>query len=252
MKKVFVLLALCGLLVGCSKYYGEPTTVNIPISGSYSALDVSHAFDVTVSDSVSDVIVTVGEKAVEKLKVEIKDGTLYIGFRRGVYNVGTAKAIIPASTSLEEIDLSGASSFVGNLSGNSLEVELSGASRYNGSIQGTSLKLDISGASSLSGTADVDAIDLEASGSSDVTLTGSCQGEMEIDLSGASMLKASNLETRAVTGELSGSSDAEVTCCERLEVSLSGASAIYYWILSGCTPAVDCQCSGSSTATPRW
>ncbi len=252
MKKVLILLATCGLFASCTKYYGEPTTVNIPVSGSYSALVVSHGFEVTVSDAVSDVVVTVGEKAVDKLKVEIKNGTLHIGFGWWESYVGTATAVIPASSNLNDIELSGASSFVGDMNGNELNVDLSGASKYRGSMQGTDLDMEISGASLVSATADVASIDLDASGASDVSLSGSCLDEMKMGLSGASKLMASNLDTRAVSGVMSGASNAEVTCCESLEVSLSGSSHIYYWTLSGCTPAVNCPCSGGSNATPRW
>ncbi len=252
MKNAFILLALCGLFVGCSKYYGEPTTVTIPVSSSYNALNVSHGFEVTVSDAVNEVVVTVGEKAVDKLKVEVRNGTLYIGFGWWENYVGTATAVIPASAVLNDIELSGASSFTGNMNGDELNVDLSGASKYKGSMHGKDIDIDMSGASVVSATADVESIDLHASGASDANLSGACLGEMEIDLSGASTLKASDFDTRAVTGEMSGASNAEVTCCELLEVSLSGGSHIYYWVLSGCTPAVNCPCSGGSNATPRW
>ena len=50
MKKSIILLALCLACCGCSKDYGVPTTRNYPIRGFYDGLEISDAFDVTVSD----------------------------------------------------------------------------------------------------------------------------------------------------------------------------------------------------------
>ena len=121
------------LYSSCSKYYGEPTTKNYPISGSYTDLEVHHAFQVTVSDQVTDVVVTVGELAHDKVKVEVKDGTLHIGFSWWNSYSGDAKAVIPASI-LNDLSLSGASTFDGDLSGTDVDIELSGASEYRGNV----------------------------------------------------------------------------------------------------------------------
>ena len=233
MKKTIILLSLCVLFFGCTKDWGSPATKNYPINGSITGLDVSNAFHVTVSDEVTDVVVTVGELAHDRVVVKVINGELQIGFKPNTRYNGTAKAVIPANVSLSDLDLSGASSFVGELNGHDVDVNLSGASIFRGNV-------------------DADEIDIDLSGASNAFIDGRCQNKMEIDLSGASTLKAANLNAQSVSGHMSGSSFADVTVCTLLNVELSGASTLTYGTVSDdCHPNVNCPSSGSSTVRPR-
>lgn len=232
MKNIVILLSLSIFFFGCTKDWGTPATKNYPINGAYTKLDVSNAFDVTVSDQVTDVVVTVGELAHDRVVVKVVDGELLIGFKPNTNYSGKAKAVIPAAV-LRKLDLSGASSFTGDLRGEDVDIELSGASTYRGTVEATELDIDLSGAS-------------------DAILSGACQTKMEIDLSGASTLKAANLSAMSVYGEMSGASDADVTVCSDLNVELSGASTLTYGTSSeDCHPVVNCSTSGASTVQPR-
>lgn len=232
MKKTLVILSLCTLFFGCTKDWGTPATKNYPISGAYTKLNVSNAFDVTVSDQVTDVVVTVGELAHDRVVVKVVDGELQIGFKPNTNYSGKAKAVIPAAV-LRKLDLSGASSFTGDLRGDDVDIELSGASTYRGTVEATELDIDLSGAS-------------------DAILSGACQTKMEIDLSGASTLKAANLSAMSVYGEMSGASKADVTVCSDLNVELSGGSMLTYGAISDeCHPVVNCPASGGSVVKPR-
>jgi len=232
MKNIVILLSLSLLFFGCTKDWGTPVTKNYPINGAYTKLDVSNAFEVTVSDQVTDVVVTVGELAHDRVVVKVVDGELLIGFKPNTNYSGKAKAVIPAAV-LRKLDLSGASSFTGDLRGDDVDIELSGASTYRGTVEATELDIDLSGAS-------------------DAILSGACQTKMEIDLSGASTLKAANLSAMSVYGEMSGASDADVTVCSDLNVELSGASTLTYGTSSeDCHPVVNCSTSGASTVQPR-
>lgn len=268
MKQVlFIALAVCLMTAACEKDNGSYMTKNYTINGSYDELEVHNGIEVEFCDTVTEAVVTTRERAHEHLKIEIVEGELRIGFKPTwfVYS-GDTKVLLPRIENLHsvelsgassfvgdlngndiDVDLSGASSFVGDLNGNDIDVDLSGASSFKGTMMGSKLSIDLSGASDLSATADVDEADLEASGASEIALTGSCLGEMEIDLSGASTLKASSMDTRSISGNMSGASEAEVSCCESLKVSLSGGSELYYWIPTGCRPFVNCSCSGGST-----
>ena len=233
MKKTIILLSLCVLFFGCTKDWGSPATKNYPINGSITGLDVSNAFHVTVSDEVTDVVVTVGELAHDRVVVKVINGELQIGFKPNTRYNGTAKAVIPANVSLSDLDLSGASSFVGELNGHDVDVNLSGASIFRGNV-------------------DADEIDIDLSGASNAFIDGRCQNKMEIDLSGASTLKAANLNAQSVSGHMSGASFADVTVCSSLNVELSGASTLTYGTISDdCHPNVNCPSSGSSTVRPR-
>lgn len=226
-------IAMVCLYASCAKDYGEPTTKNFAINGNYSSLEVNSCFEVTVSDQVTDVVITVGEKALDKVKVEVKNGTLHIGFNWLTNYVGTATAIIPANTNLCELDLSGGSKFTGDLTGSEVELDLSGASIYYGNVNAEEVDVDLSGAS-------------------EATLTGVCQTTMEIALSGSSDLYASGMSTQSVKGTMSGASSAYVTCCNLLEVALSGASDLHYGTSSpNCHPVINCTTSGASLVTPQ-
>ena len=234
MKRTFFLISVCAILfVGCTRDFGLPTTKNYPINGTFTELDVSNAFDVTVSDQVSDVVVTVGELAHARVVVKVIDGRLYIGFKPHTMYHGHAAAVIPANANLHELDLSGASSFTGDLNGEDVDIDLSGASTYRGTVNAAEL-------------------DVELSGASDAHISGVCREKMEIELSGASTLKAANLNAQSVSGHLSGASDADVTVCSSLNVELSGASTLTYGTSSEeCHPNINCPASGSSDVKPR-
>ena len=233
MKNIVILLSLSILFFGCTKDWGTPATKNYPINGAYTKLDVSNAFEVTVSDQVTDVVVTVGELAHDRVVVKAVNGELQIGFKPNTMYNGKATAVIPATANLYSLDLSGASSFTGDLRGNNVNIELSGASTYRGSIEAAELDIDLSGAS-------------------DAIINGVCQTKMEIDLSGASTLKAADLSAMSVYGEMSGASDADVTVCSALNVQLSGASTLTYGTSSEeCHPNINCPASGSSVVKPR-
>jgi autotransporter translocation and assembly factor TamB len=253
MKQIFIMLSLCVLLFGCTKDWGIPTTRNYPINAPYSGLDVSNAFQVTVSDQITDVVVTVGDLAHENVDVKVINGTLHIGFKPMTFNNynGVATAVIPASV-LRDLELSGASSFTGDLSGDDVDIDLSGASIYRGNVITNDLDLDLSGASTYIGTIDVDKLDADLSGASTVTVGGYGQSLMKINLSGGSQLNAANFEVPVVNGSMSGGSFADVNCCTSLNVSLSGGSTLIYGTLfEDCHPVVNCPTSGGSMVKPR-
>jgi hypothetical protein len=233
MKNIVILLSMSLLFFGCTKDWGTPATKNYPINGAYTKLDVSNAFEVTVSDQVTDVVVTVGELAHDRVVVRVVDGELRIGFKPNTWYNGKATAVIPANPILNDIDLSGASSFTGDLIGHGVDIDLSGASKYRGFVAADGISLDLSGAS----VADIQ---------------GFCQNKMNIDLSGASILNAANLAATSVFGEMSGASNADVTICSQLNVDLSGASTLTYGTYSDeCHPNINCPASGSSVVKPR-
>lgn len=250
---LFFCAAFAGMFASCSKYYGEPTTMNYPVNGSYTKLDVSHAFDVTVSSDVTEAVVTVPEDLHSKLKLEVKDGTLYIGFTRSwIVTSDECKVVLPVNAQLKDLELSGASTFHGDLNGESSDIELSGASDFYGNVMASEVDFEISGASDYKGSVLCNGAEVNLSGASSATIQGACIGTMEIEVSGSSKLHAIDFSTDAVTGSLSGSSDADVTVCSRIAVSVSGSSDLTYGTSSpDCSPTFACTLSGSSTATPR-
>lgn len=255
MKKIsFVLFLPMLVFVACEKNYGPDVTMSYPIVGMYDELEVSSAFSVAVSDSVSDVTITMANEMHKNVIVNVTDGELCIRLKPGSYRAynGTAKVLLPSNAHLRKVDLSGASSFNGNLIGNSIEVDLSGASSFVGDLVGSEVDIDVSGASTVySGNLVADELDVVCSGASVVTVARGTAGLVDLDLSGASTVSALGLESGAVDGDMSGGSQAEISCCQRIEVDLSGGSTLVYRPLPGCNPFVNCYVTGGSTVVPR-
>ncbi len=259
----------------------QKVTLNYPVSGDYYTpnvegtyykLDVEGTFDVTLSETATEIEVTASEDVQEYVDIYVKDGALKIRYRWNLsLHNRDAKVVLPANASIREVELSGGATFRGDLTGREIDVELSGASNFygivqatneveldltgssyfEGAIQGPEVSIDLSGASDIKCSIDADMIDLESSGASTVKATGSCLNYLDLDLSGSSDFLAPTMECRNVIGEMSGSSVAEFQVCESLRVNLSGSSSIVYGIPVGCTPTVRCFTSGGSSVNTR-
>ena len=253
MKKLLTALSAIALtaLCGCSKFDGDPTTKEFPIGNTYTELDVRHAFDVTVSDEVSQVTVTAGDRIMPKVIVEERNGKLIIRLKELTTANSELKALIPYNPNLKEVDLSGASEFHSKhpIVAPSVSIDLSGASGLYADIEATEVDMDLSGASTIKGGILASSkLDLELSGSSDATLTGTV-GTLDLELSGSSDLKKTTAEGKyglictRCEGDMSGASTAYLHCDGTIAVSLSGSSDLHY---TGNASTSGCSTSGSS------
>ena len=253
MKKCLAVLSALFLLVfsGCQKFAGEPVTKNFDISGNYTELEVQNAFEVTVSDAVEVVTVTVGENVMPKVMVEVVNNTLKIYLKpAGNFYGGEMKAIIPYNAHLTSVDLSGASEFRSEygLEGEKVEVDLSGASDFYCDINADEISMNLSGASKIEGGVSATELDLDLSGASDATLTGQV-ASLKVDLSGASNIKKTvvgncyGLVCDRCEGSLSGASNAYIHCNGTIKVDLSGASDLHF---TGTAFTGDSSTSGAS------
>lgn len=244
---IYVLPLLCLLWAGCERDYDDCITVGYPIAERYTDLDVSDAFEVVMCDTVSKAMVTVRGGQHKNVILKVVDGTLKVGFKSSLFDWvhGPARVLLPLNSELCDVELSGASSFHGDLRGEKVELDLSGSSDFYGNLQGTEVNIDLSGASGFSGDIDADEVELEFSGSSSAKCAGST-GRVEMEISGSSSVDAYGLECRAANVRLSGSSTVKLSCCESLTGSLSGSSDLYYKALPGCNPVVNCTTSGGS------
>lgn len=234
MKKIMICLTTIVLTVlcGCSKTDGDPITKEFGINNTYTELNVSHAFNVTVSDEVTQVTVTAGDRIMPKVIVEEKNGKLTIRLKNLTVANGSLTALIPYNSNLKDVDLSGASEFHSQhpIAAQSVSINLSGASRFYGEIVATT-KLDIN-----------------LSGKSDATLTGTV-GILDLELSGASNIMQTivgneyGLSCNNCEGDLSGASTAYIHCDGTIAINLSGASTIHY---TGNASTSGCSLSGSS------
>lgn len=264
-KYLFVLSALVLFAFSsCQKFAGDPIAKDFNIAGSYTALEVHDAFEVTVDEAATQITVTAGENVMSKVIVEVVDNTLKIRIKpmATVYG-GELKAVIPYNADLTSVDLSGASEFHSEygLEGQKVEVEtsgasdfycdidadevdidLSGASEFYGDIRAEVIDMNLSGSSNIKGNVSATDLDLDLSGASDATLRGSV-GALKIDLTGSSNIirkvvgKYYALACDHCEGSMSGASEAYIHCDGRICVDLSGASHLHYTgdgISSGC------------------
>lgn len=253
MKKYLIVLSTLVLTVlnGCSKWDGDPITQEFSIDGTYTELNVADAFDVTVSDTVSQVIVTAGENIMPKVRVEKAGDKLRIYLKGWTVSHGTMKVLLPYNPSLKCVDLSGASDFRSSftITAPKVEIDLSGASDFYGDIEAYEVEMDISGSSSIEGRVTaIGELGLELSGSSNATLEGGA-GTLVMDLSGSSTITRKVVGDRfalgcnGCVGSMSGSSDAYIHCDGSIKVSLSGASDLHY---TGGASTSGCSASGGS------
>ena len=240
MKRKIATLAMLASVVAMAGCTAEniaepkhPVTREYAITAPYRSLEVSHAFEVTMSDTATRATVTLDSSLVDRLVFAVKDGELTIGFKSGTRNVNSiSRVTIPVNTALRDIDLSGASAFTSDVTLAATDIDCSGASNIDITVESASLEVDRSGAST-------------------ATLAGSV-AKLDADVSGASGLKAQMLEASTVEIEVSGASSANVTCCQSIEAEVSGASSLIYSTTSpDCNPTERVSTSGASTATRR-
>ena len=255
MKKWFVVLSAFILFafVSCTKTLvdGNPITQSFDVTSDYVTLDVRDAFDVTVCDTVSQAVVTIGENLMPKVVVEVVNKTLKI-YLKPFYtiNTGEAKVILPYNPDLKEIGMSGAASFRSEfpMVCDKANVVLTGASDCYCDIDADEIDMNLSGDSYFEGNIDASELDLEMSGASDATLRGQVT-TLDIDLSGASSIKKTingsnyGFECDFCKGEMSGGSDAYIHCNSIIKVNLSGASDLHF---TGNAFTADSETSGAS------
>ena len=209
------LIGVLFLAVGCNESVsgsGNVTSTPVPVPASgFSGLEVSNAFDVTVSfGDEESVTLRVDDNVVGHLDVGVSEGTLHLGLESGTsVRDATLHADVTAR-SLSRIDVSGASA-----------VHLSDA------LTGSKVEVAVSGAGRLDGMAGVDLANIELSGASNANLTGSA-GRLQVTGSGASKLDAVKLQVSDLTIDLSGASKAEVSVTGSISAGVSGASSLTY------------------------
>lgn len=257
MKKYLIILSTLVLFVftSCVKDAGKPVTKFFNVEGTYTQLEVQNAFDVIVSETATQIEVTLGENVVPYLLVEQKDGKLKIYLKKAVAFTGKneMKVVLPYNVDLESVNLSGASKFKSEfpLIGEKVEVILSGASDYYGDFLADKVDIELSGSSNFDGDIMAEEVNVVLSGASDAKLAGDVD-VLKIDLSGSSNIVEQVVDHRYTLacercqGEMSGSSEAYIHCDGTIKVDLSGGSELHF---TGNAFTGDSSVSGGSKIT---
>ena len=223
-------LALSIVAIATGAFAAEPLTADYEIAG-VTKIDVGGPATLTISIGTPEqLVVTASDEDLDRIDVEKDDDRVAVEFDAGIiFNREPEDEIHYDITvaSLEELQLHGAvNATVEGVTGGNLEVDLSGASQAGFSgIQIASLKADLSG-------------------SSNIEMVGSAETQ-DVDVSGASIYHAGELDSRFVTLEASGASTVLVRASESLQLEASGASTVEYLAPEGA--AVTMDESGSST-----
>ncbi len=237
MKRFILMTVAAVVLAGCSfpvkPLSGVLVTDTYVIDTDYKTISASGAVSVTYSAEADVMTVTADSVVMADFEYSVSDKVLRLGRKTDIVSLykgdSFIRVILPASTSLSEVRLSGASSFDSQvlLKASDFTVSLSGASDFNGTVEVCNLDVNVSGASGvdLSGCAVSAAYDV--SGASNVASSDSYVNSesVTISVSGASSLYAGASER--ISGNVSGASAATCYGTPEASVGTSGASSFH-------------------------
>lgn len=154
---------------------------------------------------------------------------------------------LPLNATIFNVELAGASSFKGkivchkfssDLGGVSrcrtdikcqfADIELNGASSLESNIESTTLDADLSGTSKLKGNIKAKSINADLMGASKAILAGACN-KIKVETSGTSKFDCKKLHAKEVVGDMSGASDAVITCSDLIRMDISGTSHLIFY-----------------------
>jgi len=215
MKKIVCLLALALLAAGCgvphfgakNKTNGSGTPkVEKRAVGPFTAVDISGAYDVEIVAQKETSLEIEGDDNLLKLvKTEVKNGTLFISSESGF---STRRAI---RVRISTPDIQGLTSSGAN------QIKITGVKSENFVV--------------------------ETSGASKIFVAGEAK-TVEIEMSGATRVDASELRAARAKVSSSGASRASVYATEEVNADLSGASNVTYY---GAPKTVNKEVSGASS-----
>ena len=215
----------CMISTATSK--NEATSI-YDVNTSYKSLSVRSAIKVDYRHDIDKIQIIADSSILPKIKVvHDEDGIeIYASSFKSPFKV---TALVPASKKLENIEISGASSFSSDeeIKAEELDIEVSGASKFEANINCQSLKASVNGASSAN--------------------IGGKAVNAEINVSGASKLSSENLNTDYADVDISGASKAEIICNKNITGDVSGASKLSF----GGTAKSDVSTSGASKVSRK-
>ena len=251
-KHIFLIVAAALLMSSCvkEKLTGVEATKTFDVPGWYDELSVRNNISVSFSDQVELVTVTADEGIISNFEMKLVEGELKM-YRKQIFDFlpSPIRVLLPCNAQLREVNLSGTSSFNGDLEANEIEIAASGSSLFKGNLRANEIDVSLSGESSVTANSLIASkLDLDFSGASWAQLNGSVEN-LELDFSGASELRTEVVDhvyafaCMNCESALSGASKANLHCDGRIYGSLSGSSEIRY---TGNADTENCHLSGDS------
>jgi hypothetical protein len=178
-------------LAGCGLGDDGPRTTQSRDVAGFTRIDNRGSVDVRLRvGGPQRVRVTAGEKVIDDVHTDVRDGTLRVSFDHDGF--GGDDVVVEAS--------------VPRLTG----IAVSGS----GNVDADGIAAD--------------AFEVRSDGSGDVDLDGSA-GRLVVDLDGSGNADLASLAARAARVRLGGSGDAEVRATEKLDVSVDGSGGVRYY-----------------------
>jgi predicted small secreted protein len=223
MKKTFLLvivLILVGLATsGCEidmvSGSGHVITQTRSVSG-FNAVSFAGMGDMTIVQGSSEgLTIEAEDNVLDRIKTEVKNGTLYIGFERDNWQ----DVIRPTRAIRFNLNLR-------NLNG----LDISGLGNINlAKLKGEEVTLKMSGAGSVKiEQLEASSITCNMSGAGNVELTGKVTSQ-SITMSGLGNYSGGDLQSQQAKIVLSGAGGANVWATETLDVRISGAGSVSYY-----------------------
>ncbi|MCX7030093.1 MAG: DUF2807 domain-containing protein [Spirochaetes bacterium] len=210
-------LLVCGLsalLVGCGGSAGQAGRRTVEARG-FTTVSTGSGIDVEVATSAGWAVeVSADRQVIDRIIVEMRESTLWIGLREGTLArarwLASQARVAIAMPSLDRLEASGGSQ-----------------ARLTLEQPGRDLAVVLSGGSLLSGSLVCAGFSISASGSSVAELSGSAD-RVDLVASDRSRLKLTGLETPSMNASLSGGSSAAVAVSVHLTVEASGGSGLSF------------------------
>ena len=232
---IIVAVLLTGLLLTGCRVAGSGNIETREFDFSdFTKVEISSAFSFEISRSDSyGISITMDDNMFEHIQVTKEGETLKIGITSRIALITivdfrtTARKAVIRMPQLTGLDISGASKGIvsGFESTEELELDVSGASKLSfRDLVAGDVDIDVSGASLVLMTGSVRDMVTEASGASRIELTALSAGDVELSLSGASRIEG-NLNADSIDFDLSGASFALIRgSTGDIRVEASGAS----------------------------
>jgi len=177
---------------------------------NFHSIDIGGAFEIElIKSDIEKIIIEADDNIMPYIKARVSGGELDVYTDVDIQNLTELKVSI-YYRNIDELDISGAAELYSSdvLEATKLEFEFSGAAEVTLKIKADRLEADMSGASK-------------------VELEGSISNA-ELDSSGAAAVRAYGLEINRLDLEASGASVVKVLVIDHITVDISGASSVRY------------------------
>ena len=216
--------------------------------GSFHSVDLRTVGRISLTQGDRQSLVIRADRDVlEKLRTEVRDGTLIISSRWNIRRVDAPDIEIEMER-VRALRISGSGEIGGEnrIMSKDIDLSISGSGDILLEMKAEQVEVKVSGSGEMSLEIEAETVATNISGSGDVEMSGKA-ASMKTKISGSGSLSAHDLETRSATIRISGSGSCTVHVTDDLEVDISGSGNVEY---KG-QPRVNLSGSGSGSVRSK-